>query len=399
MRTRHPHLALVLSALALFAAACSSGFSRDDAIAALTEDAAMSETQAICVVDGIEDVDGVGVGNLESDAELSDEQRAALIAVIADCEQLNAQREANEADQSADASTAGTADIEATDDPPGTDPELDALWAECGQGDDASCRELFWAAPEDSPYEAYGQSCGGREGECFLTSGDGGSGDGDFADLSPTDPPPGDDAELDALWIGCSDGSASACDQLFFTSPVGSDYERFGLSCGARENTSCSDLLGDDSGGSDLNDFADLSPTDPPPGNDAELDALWIGCSDGSASACDQLFFTSPVGSDYERFGLSCGARENTSCSDLLGSDGDAAESDGPALTDFSDLSPSDPPPGEDAELDALWVACGERSADACNDLFFTSPSGSVYERFGFSCGARAIGLCETVLG
>ncbi len=44
----------------------------------------------------------------------------------------------------------------------------------------------------------------------------------------------GDDAELDALAQDCFDGDFSACDQLFFESPVDSDYEAYGDSCGGR---------------------------------------------------------------------------------------------------------------------------------------------------------------------
>lgn len=44
----------------------------------------------------------------------------------------------------------------------------------------------------------------------------------------------GDDAELDELWADCESGSGVACDRLFRMAPIGSDYERFGLSCGDR---------------------------------------------------------------------------------------------------------------------------------------------------------------------
>ncbi len=44
----------------------------------------------------------------------------------------------------------------------------------------------------------------------------------------------GDDAVLDALWDGCAGGDGQACDDLFFDSPFGSDYERFGDTCGDR---------------------------------------------------------------------------------------------------------------------------------------------------------------------
>lgn len=64
-----------------------------------------------------------------------------------------------------------------------------------------------------------------------------------------------------------------------------------------------------------------------------------------------------------------------------------------------SDFSPDDPPPGDDAELDALWVACGAGDAEACDELFFTSDSGSDYESFGLTCGGRGNGDCATVIG
>lgn len=44
----------------------------------------------------------------------------------------------------------------------------------------------------------------------------------------------GDDPVLDALWDRCVDGDGQACDDLYFESPLGSDYERFGDTCGDR---------------------------------------------------------------------------------------------------------------------------------------------------------------------
>ena len=44
----------------------------------------------------------------------------------------------------------------------------------------------------------------------------------------------GDDPVLDALWDDCVAGSGSACDQLYFQSPLLSEYERFGATCGDR---------------------------------------------------------------------------------------------------------------------------------------------------------------------
>lgn len=44
----------------------------------------------------------------------------------------------------------------------------------------------------------------------------------------------GDDAGLDILWLACEAGEGAACDELFERSPVGSEYELFGVSCGNR---------------------------------------------------------------------------------------------------------------------------------------------------------------------
>ncbi len=53
----------------------------------------------------------------------------------------------------------------------------------------------------------------------------------------------GDDGDLDALWDECEAGSGSACDELFDRSPLHSDYEEFGLSCGQRPDVvRCQDL-------------------------------------------------------------------------------------------------------------------------------------------------------------
>lgn len=47
----------------------------------------------------------------------------------------------------------------------GDDAALDALAEECYDGDMAACDELFTESPLDSEYEAYGDSCAGRQAE------------------------------------------------------------------------------------------------------------------------------------------------------------------------------------------------------------------------------------------
>jgi hypothetical protein len=44
----------------------------------------------------------------------------------------------------------------------------------------------------------------------------------------------GDDATLDGFWDACEAGSGDACDELYFGSPFGSEYEAYGYTCGNR---------------------------------------------------------------------------------------------------------------------------------------------------------------------
>ena len=45
----------------------------------------------------------------------------------------------------------------------GDDPDLDALAQSCFEGDLVACDHLFLQSPVDSDYEAYGDTCGGRQ--------------------------------------------------------------------------------------------------------------------------------------------------------------------------------------------------------------------------------------------
>ena len=44
----------------------------------------------------------------------------------------------------------------------------------------------------------------------------------------------GDDPELDLLWDACETGDGDACDDLYLQTPIGSEYEEFGYTCGRR---------------------------------------------------------------------------------------------------------------------------------------------------------------------
>lgn len=54
----------------------------------------------------------------------------------------------------------------------------------------------------------------------------------------------GDDRVLDELWLWCEAGDGAACDELWETAPIGSGYERFGVTCGERfDLLDCSEEL------------------------------------------------------------------------------------------------------------------------------------------------------------
>lgn len=73
----------------------------------------------------------------------------------------------------------------------------------------------------------------------------------------------GEDATLDALWDRCEDGDMVACDDLFRESPVDSEYEEFGDTCGGRTE-----------GGSWCEDLAEEGANAPQEGTDEGVIAL-----------------------------------------------------------------------------------------------------------------------------
>lgn len=143
--------------------------------------------------------------------------------------------------------------------------------------------------------------------------------------------------QMDALREDCGSGVMQACDDLYYDSPVGSDDEEFGRTCGGRTDglASCTALdteSGTDDGGTDGVD-PDTQGADPGTeggdpgvvggsyGSDPGLDALWDACEAGSGSACDDLYYGSPAGSEYEDYGTTCGNRVDFAmfCEDEIG--------------------------------------------------------------------------------
>ena len=216
----------------------------------------------------------------------------------------------------------------------GDDPHLDALWSDCAAGDMDACDALYRESPIGSAYERFGDTCGGTTAGGVWCSID--------------DAPPVDDY-LDGLWDDCADADWTACDALYMESPVGSDYEDFGGTCGY------------------LTDGIEWC-VDEFPATDTDLDGLWDDCAAGDWAACDSLFIESPVGSDYEDFGGTCGYLTDGTrwCTDEFGDSGSY---------------------GSDPYLDGLWDACESGDWAACDALYSESPIGSEYEEFGGTCG------------
>jgi hypothetical protein len=140
---------------------------------------------------------------------------------------------------------------------------------------------------------------------------------------------------VDSLRDDCAAGVMQACDDLYDESPVGSDDEEFGWTCGGRTegSYSCVDLDAEQPAPSDDSVDPGAEGVDPGTegtdpgvaggtyGSDPTLDALWDRCEAGSGSACDDLYMDSPAGSAYEDFGLTCGNRVEFAmyCSDEIG--------------------------------------------------------------------------------
>lgn len=103
----------------------------------------------------------------------------------------------------------------------------------------------------------------------------------------------GDDPALDRLWFGCGAGDLVACDILYLAAPVGSEYEDQGATCGG-----LNEPLG-------INDPYCIQTHDA-----VDLDVLRADCAAGDFGSCDLLLYSSPVGSDYEEFGRTCGGLE-----------------------------------------------------------------------------------------
>lgn len=179
--------------------------------------------------------------------------------------------------------------------------QLDYLSATVGSLEFVSEAATRWVAAQNGEPYTPGAAAGEGAGEQAATDGSTTTEDSASGELSPDSQDPGEIPELARYWSSCGNGDPDACDYLYMVADEGSAYHEFGASCGGREIVNCQELLGDE--------FGSLRPTSELPGTDQELDALWLDCAAGSGSACDDLYFASPIDSKYQWFGFTCGGR------------------------------------------------------------------------------------------
>jgi hypothetical protein len=196
----------------------------------------------------------------------------------------------------------------------------------------------------------------------------------------------GSNERFDQLWDRCADEDWAACDELFNDSPIGSEYEDFGDTCGNRQAGGTGVYCVESFGGGDASTQDDSGGEPNAYGDDPYFDGLWDACEGGDMQACDDLFMESPFDSEYETFGDTCGNRQvggtGVYCVDSLGGDSSSQGDTGGEPNAY----------GDDPYLDGLWDACAGGDMQACDDLFMESPFDSEYETFGDTCGGRTDG-------
>ena len=397
MNTRHTTL---LAVVALVVGACTSGTS-DTTVAPTTTAAPTTTTAApdadVCTVLKVADFDlSNGISDIFSpenfaDPESVDEDRLGqefADVVIAYYDTIAELGETAPADIRGDFATVAAAveplqaELEnlepgefdgALDDFAPEDfstPELEDAAGRIESWTDLNCDVEVSVDPESVLTEKIFAAAFASLGGLFDELGEGlGESLGDLGDLGGIDDFDGtfdavtfgDNAELDALWERCQSDDYAACDELYFSSF--NVYELFSVTCAGTVpfyafSTSCDEKH---------NGTAQVY------GDDGFLDSLYDSCAEGDSFSCDQLFGSSPIGSEYETFARTCG---------------DIREADSTPCELFRTGEPFTY--GDDSAFDALWDACSVGDADACDDLYFESPFGSAYEAFGENCGLLA---------
>ena len=115
--------------------------------------------------------------------------------------------------------------------------QLEGLLGDCQDGNDLACDILFQISAFDSDEENAALTCGGRSDTevTFCTDGIDADGDGELV----FDP---DSAGLDRVVEACQvDGNMTACDFLYYRSPIDSSFQEIGGTCGGRVNVAVPD--------------------------------------------------------------------------------------------------------------------------------------------------------------
>ena len=226
------------------------------------------------------------------------------------------------------------------------------------------------------------------------------------------------DEMVDAYRSDCADGDMLSCDLLYLSSPIGSDDEEFGATCGGRTDgssaNSCENLADpedltddqptleeiddayrEDCADGDMNACSELYSRSPYESDDERfaLDGLRSGCAEGEMVGCDLLYFYSPTGSDDEEFGATCGGRTDGSSAGRCPPDEfrvGCADGDMVACSELLVYSPTE----SDARFarDGLRSGCADGDMLGCDLLFMYSPPGSEDEWFASTCGWRTDG-------
>ena len=189
----------------------------------------------------------------------------------------------------------------------GSDSELDALWDACADGDLAACDELYESAAEDSEYRTFGSTCGETEteshGDCATNAVPRAYGDDPELDALWDACADGDLAACDELYENAADDSAyrvfgNTCGETSAAQSGGCEEE---LYADAQEPSPSATV--EPTPEPSPTPAPELSPTPAPApssasapapwgsyGSDTGLDGLWDLCAGGDMVSCDDLY-------------------------------------------------------------------------------------------------------------
>lgn len=229
----------------------------------------------------------------------------------------------------------------------GDDPALDALYDRCSSGDMGACDDLYWRSGFGTEYEAMATSCGGAAsspvyGLCDY-----------YATQAAADAEAA--SQVAALVDKCEAGTMSACDELEIVADWGTTAADVADRCGGHYP---------DGYGSCVDREAEAN----------EISALVSTCQGGDMQACDDLQIAAAWGSDAAEIGESCGGHYPNVWGSCVSAEEDAME------------------------LQGYYDACKAGDLGACDDLYLYADYGSDWARFGSTCGNRypqTYGMCE----